>query len=168
MTLIVYYRIYAGDGAIPSNTPAAPGDPFLGRIKALSVPPPYRDTASAVKRTIAKAENIDDRASNMLFLIPYSSKLPMDDADKVTILNCASLRSTQQPLAFVANISDSDSERRRSGLAEPDSKTPSEIQYCTFIQDRPTFLFILIFRLLGGSVLSALRRRFRDPIESSH
>ena len=170
MILIVYYRTYAGDGAIPSKTPAAPDDPFLGRIKALSVPPPYHDTAGAVKRTIAKMERINDRASTSLFISPYS-KLPMRDADKLTILNRAGPGSTpQEPLAFVAEILDSerrilesegtsipDSTRRalESGgmdrpenSAEPDSKTSSEIQYRTFIKDL-TFLFVLISRLFG-------------------
>ena len=43
-----YYRIFAEDGAIPTKTSATPGDPFLGRIKAISVPPPH--TAKAVKQ----------------------------------------------------------------------------------------------------------------------
>ena len=38
--LLVYYRIYADDGAIPSKTPVNSSDPFLGRIKVRSVPPP--------------------------------------------------------------------------------------------------------------------------------
>ena len=58
LILIVFYRIYAEDGAVPSKTPT-PGDPFLGRIKARSVPPPHRDTAKAVKLTIARVENIN-------------------------------------------------------------------------------------------------------------
>ena len=169
MILIVYYRTYAGDGAIPSKTPAAPDDPFLGRIDAISVPPPH--TIKAVKHSIAKVENIKNRASTSLFISPYS-KLPMRDADKLTILNRAGPGSTpQEPLAFVAEILDSerrilesegtsipDSTRRalESGgmdrpenSAEPDSKTSSEIQYRTFIKDL-TFLFVLISRLFGG------------------
>ena len=45
--LFVYYRIFAEDGAIPSKIPFAAGDPFLGRIKDISVPPPR--TVKAVK-----------------------------------------------------------------------------------------------------------------------
>jgi hypothetical protein len=81
--LLVYYRIYAEDGAILSRTPV-PGDPFLGRIKAISVPPPH--TANAVKRRIAKVESIKDRMGTSLFLTPYS-KSHISDADKVDILN---------------------------------------------------------------------------------
>jgi hypothetical protein len=105
--LLVYYRIYAEDGIVPSRTPA-PGDPFLGRIKAKSVPPPHRDTAMAVKRTIAKLENIKDRESTSLFLTPYS-QLPMGNADKITNLNQTASgpgSTPQEPLAFVAKCKD--------------------------------------------------------------
>ena len=146
--LPVYYRIYAEDGVIPSKTPIAPGDPFLGRIKVGSVPPPR--TAQTVKRSISKVENIKDRESTTLFLTPYSQS-PMDDAEKVTILNGTGPGSTpQEPLALVAKMSDS--ERRalesegRDGLAiqsssEADTAHP-EIRYCTSNQHSPTFHFI--------------------------
>jgi hypothetical protein len=144
--LLVYYRIYAEDGAIPSRTPVTPGDPFLGRIKVRSVPPPR--IASAVKRSIAKLENIKDRESTSLFLTPYS-QLPMDDAHKVTILNGTGPGSTpQEPLALVAKMSDSErsnlESEERGGLAsaaETDT-TPHEIRYRTSIQHSPTSLFL--------------------------
>jgi hypothetical protein len=145
--LLVYYRIYAEDGAIPSKTNVAPGDPFLGRIKAISVPPPH--TAKTVKRSIAKVECIKDRTSTILFLTPYS-QLPTDDADKVAILNRTGPGSTpHEPLALVAKMSDSErsalESERRGGLssaAEPDTMT-SEIRYRTSIQHCSTFLFVL-------------------------
>ena len=136
--LIVYYRIYALDGAIPSKTPATPSDPFLGRIKARSVPPPHRDTAQAVKFSIAKVENIEDRANARLFLTPYS-QLPMGDADKVTALNRTTGPGStpQEPLAFVANILESALESGgRGGLenaAEPYTTPDLEIRYRTSI-----------------------------------
>jgi hypothetical protein len=150
--LLVYYRIYAEDGAIPSKTPAAPGDPFLGRIKARSVPPPH--TVKAVKRKIAKVEDIKDPTSTSLFLTPYSQS-PMADADKVTILNRTGPGSTpQEPLALVAKMSDSERSAlesgRRGGLTSAESDTkPPEIRYRTSIQHSPTFLFVLTSRLLG-------------------
>ena len=106
LNLLVYYRIYAEDGSIVSKTPAAPDDPFLGRIKARSVAPPH--TAKAVKRSIAKMENIKDRTNTSLFFTPYSQS-PMGDDDKVTILNRTGSGSTpQEPLALVAKMSDSE------------------------------------------------------------
>ena len=143
--LLVYYRIYAEDGAIPSLTPAVPGDSFLGRIEARYVPPPH--TTKAVKRSIAKVENIKDRKNTSLFLTPHS-QTPMRDADKVTILNRTGPGSTpQEPLALVAKMSDSERSALesdgRGGLTsaqavESDS-APQEIRYRTSIQHHPTF-----------------------------
>ena len=151
LILSVYYRVYAEDGSIPSKTPAAPGDPFLGRIKARLVPPPH--TAKAVKRCIAKMENIKDRTSTTLFLTPYSQS-PMADNDKVTILSRIGPGSTpQEPLALVAKLSDSErsdlESERRGGLAnaaEPAGDTG--IRYRTSIQHSPTFNFVTS-QLLG-------------------
>ena len=138
---LVYYRIYAEDGAIPLKTPVIPGDLYLGRIKARSVPPPR--TVKVVKLSIAKAENIkfEDHTSTTLFLTPYSQS-PMDDADKVTIINGTGPGSTaQEPLALVAKMSDSERDAlesgERSGLtsaAEADT-----IRYGTSIQHSPTY-----------------------------
>ena len=141
--MIVYYRIYAEDGALPSKTAFSPGDPFVGRIKFGSVPPPR--TAKNVKRSIAKEENIKDRERTSLFLTPYS-QAPMDDAAKITILNGTGPGSTpQEPLVLVAKMSEHERSNlefgRRPGgglanAAEPDT-TPSGIRYSTSIQNSP-------------------------------
>ena len=86
VNFVVYYRIYAEDGGIPSKTPVTSSDPYLGRIKVESVPPPR--TAKTVKRSIAKLENIKDRTSTTLFPTLFIES-PMDDAEKVTILNAS-------------------------------------------------------------------------------
>ena len=145
--MIVFYRIYAEDGALPSNMPVSPGDPFLGRIKYTSVPPPR--TARTVKRCIANMENIENRESTSLFLTSYSQS-PMDDTDKVSILNGTGPGFTpQEPLAFVAKMSDSErsdlESGRRGGLtsaAEPGTTTPG-IRYGTSIQHSP-FIFVTL------------------------
>ena len=142
-------------------TPVAPGDPFLGRIKARSVPPPR--TVKAVKRSIAKVENIKDRESTTLFLTPCSQS-PMDDAEKVIILNGIGPGSKlQEPLALVANMSNSERSALgsdgRGGLAsaaEPDT-APPEIQYRMSIQYCLTSF--CNFSTVGGSLLSALRQQ---------
>ena len=162
MKLLVYYRIYAEDGAIPSRIPAALGNPFLGRIKARSVVPPY--TVQNVKRSIAKVEDIEDRTITSLFLTPHNQS-PMNDADEFTILNRAGSGSTpQEPLALVAKMSDSERSSLESGgrgelgsAAETDTTHP-KIRYRTSIQHSPTFLFLNI-STVGGSVLSALLRQ---------
>ena len=138
MILLVYYRIFVEDGAIPSKAPATPDDPFLGCIKAKSVPPPYRDTAQAVKRTIAKVEKIENRTNSSLFLTPYSQS-PMGNTDKV------GWRSTsQEPLAFVARISDSERSALESGGRDRVAAEP-EIRYRMSYHNFPTFLFVMTF-----------------------
>ena len=134
---LVYYKIYAADGAIPSSTPIFPGDPFVGRIKLSSVPPPR--TAKTVKCSIAKVENIKERESTSLFLTPYSQS-PMDDTDKIAIIDGTGPGSTsQEPLALVANMSDSERSELESGrkgglanTAEPETMPPG-IRYGTSI-----------------------------------
>ena len=92
-------------------------------------------------------ENIKERESTTLYLTPYSES-PMDDTEKVTILNGTGPGSTaQEPLALVAKMSDSErsameSDGRVGLVAEPNT-TPSVsgIRYCTSIQHSPTSLF---------------------------
>ena len=138
--LIVYYRIFAEDGAIPSKTPCDPRNSFLGRIKARSVPPPHNDTAQGIKRNISKVENIKDISRTSLFLTPYSQS-PMGNADKVNRTGPGS--TPEEPLAFVASVSDSEQSALELGglesAAQPDT-TSLEIRYRTFIQNSPTFL----------------------------
>ena len=131
--LLVYYRIYAEDGAILSKIPT--GYPFVGRIKARSVPPPH--TVKAVKHSIAKVEGIKNPTSSGLFLTPCSQS-PMGDADIVNILKGTGPGSTpQEPLALVAKMSDSDRSTLESGrdveLAEADTSSPG-IRYRTSVR----------------------------------
>jgi hypothetical protein len=165
VNLLVYYRIYAEDGAIPSKAPVDSGNPFLGRIKARSVAPPH--TVQNVKSSIANVEDIKDRTiTTTLFLTPHSQS-PMNDAEEITIVNRTGPGSMpQEPLALVAKMSVSERSALESVLEGKDelaSATDSEsepdttIRYRTSIQHPPTFLFINI-STVGGSILSALQR----------
>jgi len=137
--MIVYYRIYAEDGALPSNRPVSPGDPFLGRIEVGCVPPPTPHTAKSVKRCIAKVENLKDSESTILYLTPYTQS-PLDDAEKVAILKGNGPGSTpQEPLELVSKMSDSERNALESdgrvGLAnaaQPNT-TPSDIRYLYYL-----------------------------------
>ena len=149
--MLAYYRIYAEDGAIPSKTPVAPGDPFIGRINARSVPPPH--TAEAIKFRIAKVEdiNLNDPTCLSLFLSPYNQS-PLDDTEKVNILDRTGVGSTsEEPLALVAKLSDSERSTlesgRRGGLTNAEPLPVS--QYRSSIQYSSTFLIVLTSRLLG-------------------
>jgi hypothetical protein len=138
VNLLVYYRIYADDGAIPSKAPVAPDDPFLGRIIAKYVPPPRN--VKAVKRSIANVENIKHRERTSLFLTPYSES-PMDDADMFTIHNRGTGPGSkpQEPLALVAKMSDSERSALesdgRGGFASTSKPgaTPPDIRHGTSI-----------------------------------
>ena len=109
------------------------------------MPPPR--TVKAVKRSITKVENIklNGGESTSLLLTPYSQS-PMDDADKVTILNGTYPGSTpQEPLALVAKMSgsersamESDERGELASVAEFDA----EIQYRMFIQHSLTLLLL--------------------------
>ena len=123
------------------------------------MPPPRN--VEAVKGSIAKVENIKDRESTSLFLTPFSQS-PMNDNEKITILNGTGPGSTpQEPLALVAKMSDSERSAMESdgrvGLANAagSNTTLPEIRYGMSIQHSPTLLFLTV----GRSVLSALRRR---------
>ena len=112
-----------------------------------------------MKRSIAKAENIEDLKKTSLFLSPFSQS-PLDDAVKVTIHNLTDPGSTpEKPLAFVATMSDS--ERRRGGLAMAASTESDDVRYGKSIQhsESPNFLFVLTSFCVGGSILYALLRR---------
>ena len=147
--LLVYYRIYAEDGAIPSKTPVAPSDPFLGRIKVKSVPPPR--TVRAVKYSIGNVENIQDRENASLFLTPYSQS-PMGDAEKVVIPNHTQAgpgSTPQEPVALVAKMSDSERSALvsdgRSGFqvaSTSELPTPPDIRCGTSIQHSLSFIFV--------------------------
>ncbi|KAJ7070460.1 hypothetical protein B0H15DRAFT_917920 [Mycena belliarum] len=54
----VYYRVYTPDGAIPLRTPADAGNPFIGRVKATTVPPPHN--VLSLKRALSAAEGLAD------------------------------------------------------------------------------------------------------------
>ena len=156
--LLVYFQIYAGDGAIPSMTPVASSNPFLGCIKARSVAPPH--TVQTVKLSIANVENIKDCTSTSLFLTPYGQS-PMGDTGKVAILNRTGPGSMQQePLALVAKMSglerralESEGRGELANATEPDTRPPG-IRYRTSIQHSYFSLHNIL--TVEGSVLSTL------------
>ena len=84
-------------------------------------------------------ENIKDREDTTLFLTLHSQS-PMDDADKITILNGTGPGSTpQEPLALVAKMSDSERSvlesegRAGQASAAEHHTTPPDIRYGTSI-----------------------------------
>ncbi|KAJ6486962.1 hypothetical protein C8R45DRAFT_930529 [Mycena sanguinolenta] len=82
----VYYRVYASYGAIPSKRAPDSTQPFIGSIKATSVPPPLN--VASLKRTLVHAEGIPDLLSRRSQLYHHflGAETPMADADTVEIL----------------------------------------------------------------------------------
>ncbi|KAJ7894407.1 hypothetical protein B0H14DRAFT_2683008 [Mycena olivaceomarginata] len=89
----VHYRVYAPDGVIPSKTGSDSNQPFIGRIKAMSVPPPH--TAASLQRALAHAERIPDPLGvrARLYRRP-SDQTPIDDAAEMSILGASAIAST--------------------------------------------------------------------------
>lgn len=140
-TYVVYYRLYAEDGAIPTKTAGQlhDCDPYVGRIKAKAVAPPH--TVASVKRCIAKQENFADLAGQRTVLfLTNSSQSCMDSTHKLSILDRTGPGSNpQEPLAVVILGILSESERKRIGAASVDCRkrgletvgsSGGEIHYC--------------------------------------
>jgi hypothetical protein len=126
----VYYRVYAPDGAIPSKTAPDPSNPFIGRIKATSVPPPL--DAASLKRTLAQAEGIPDLGGwrTDLYRLP-SHQAPMDDTEKVSILGLGTgigLTATDAlALVFIDDLTDEE----KHEIPQIHEKPAEEVaQYC--------------------------------------
>lgn len=134
----VHYRVYAEDGPIPSKTSTLPDDPFLGRVKAMSIAPPH--TVVSIVRGLMTIENIEDSTPASLFLTP-SSQSPMDSAGKVTILHRSGAGfMPQEPLALVVKLSDAE----RSNLELPTMDELSRnSEHGPHVKYRTPILFIM-------------------------
>ena len=79
----VYYLVYDDDGEIVSKTSFDENNPSLGRVKTLSVPPPY--TASSLKNCIIKSEDLSGH--NVQLFEDGASNSAMNDSDALTFLS---------------------------------------------------------------------------------
>jgi hypothetical protein len=79
----VYYRVYDYDGGAVSKTSFDEDDPSLGRVNALSVPPPH--TASCLKNFIIRSEGISGH--NVQLFEDEGSESAMKDSDALTLLS---------------------------------------------------------------------------------
>ncbi|KAJ7753540.1 hypothetical protein B0H16DRAFT_769498 [Mycena metata] len=98
----VYYRVYAPDGAIPSKTATDVNNPFVGRIRAKSVPPPLN--VASLKRTLAHAEGLPDPLGLRSALYRFSlDQTPMDEAEKISdsLLGTGNLFTPENALTLV-------------------------------------------------------------------
>ncbi|KAJ6528730.1 hypothetical protein DFH09DRAFT_1185606 [Mycena vulgaris] len=85
MPRYVYYRVYAPDGAIPSKTAPDRGNPFIGRVKATSVPPPHN--LLSLKRTLGEAEGLPDSTGGRTSIYALASATnALEGTDPVALL----------------------------------------------------------------------------------
>ncbi|KAF7336231.1 hypothetical protein MVEN_02171000 [Mycena venus] len=125
----VYYCVYAPDGPIYSKRASDPSQPFIGRIKATSVPPPL--IVASLKRTLAHAERIPDPLGLRTDLYRLSSdQIPMDDAEAVPILGggntIASTAADALTLVFVDELDDEEKQDIPRVEATQQSESPAD------------------------------------------
>ncbi|KAJ7165512.1 hypothetical protein C8R43DRAFT_1061440 [Mycena crocata] len=127
----VYYRVYTPDGAIPSMTAPDPGNPFIGRIKATSVPPPQ--TVLSLKRALGKAENLPDPEGcrTSIYELPSQAD-PLGCTEKIAIIEEAGVGATPATalaLVFNQELSEKEKERCLSNPKAARSYTPEYVYY---------------------------------------
>ncbi|KAJ7252331.1 hypothetical protein C8J57DRAFT_1351596 [Mycena rebaudengoi] len=94
----VYYRVYTLDGML--HCKKHDQNPFIGRIKAISVPPPH--TVASLKRVLVQAEGLPDPSGNLTGLFQTrEARKPMVTNARVDILNGDLGATTQTPVALV-------------------------------------------------------------------
>ncbi|KAJ7106434.1 hypothetical protein C8R43DRAFT_963401 [Mycena crocata] len=95
----IYYRLYAPDGSIPSKSPADPQKPFIGRIPAISIPPPHNVTS--LKRFIVDAEGLSDPdgTRTALYLSP-GAFTAMDPTTRVPLLGTSPFPGSTPETAY--------------------------------------------------------------------
>lgn len=150
----VYYRVFANDGAIRSNSSASTGDPFLGCIKAKAVAPPHN--VSSVIQCLTRCENVDGKATNASLFLTPSSQTSMDGSGKISILQRSGAGSIpEDPLALLLNVSGVDRQRLEAAASDNTHNTDNDIdqsdsepRYCTYVH-----LIIIISLLLTAILL---------------
>ena len=171
--LLVYKRIYAEDGAILSKTPVFPGDPFLGASKLY---PCRLPTLSKLWNTALQKLRTSKTGQTLVSSFHPTANHPC--AKEFTIRNCIGLGSTLTPSPRCKDVRFRT--KRREAPWSPkggvDLRVLQSLVHRQRVQRsdivRPfntllLFLFVLTSQLLGGSVLSTLRRRLWNAIESS-
>ncbi|KAJ7686277.1 hypothetical protein B0H17DRAFT_1072205 [Mycena rosella] len=118
------YRVYAPDGAIPARKAPDPGNPFIGRIKATSVPPPHN--VLSLKRALGKAEGLlDPSGCRTLIYRLHSATLPEDATARVSLLGpgLGETPETAVALVFHGDLSKLEYEARCSPSVEEAART---------------------------------------------
>ncbi|KAF8205225.1 hypothetical protein K438DRAFT_1964311 [Mycena galopus ATCC 62051] len=95
----VYYSVYAPEGMLRwlKNSQE---NPFVGRIKATSVPPPH--TIASLKRALVQAEGLPDSIGDLTALFQTrDSRTPLATTARVNIFNGDVGATAKTPMALV-------------------------------------------------------------------
>ncbi|KAJ7141774.1 hypothetical protein C8R43DRAFT_1200798 [Mycena crocata] len=116
----IFYRFYSPSAAIVSRNAFDPTDPFLGRIKLTSIPPPR--TIDCLKRCLAHAENLVDPTNQRIELYPtICGDSPVLD-DTLSVVGGDFGSSPQSALALVLRQDLSTAEKANvGGIQVPDN-----------------------------------------------
>ncbi|KAJ6512341.1 hypothetical protein DFH09DRAFT_1197249 [Mycena vulgaris] len=101
----VYYRVYGLDGPIRPKGEYGGSHPFIGRIKATSVPPPH--TVASLKRALVQAEDLPDPNGELSGLFQSNeARTAMSAAMRVAILtgDIGATPETAFALVFLAEL----------------------------------------------------------------
>ncbi|KAJ6489912.1 hypothetical protein C8R45DRAFT_992127 [Mycena sanguinolenta] len=96
----VYYQVYAPEGMLRWLKNPCQKNPFVGRIKATSVPPPL--TAASLKRAIVQAEGLPDPLGDLTILFQTrDAQKAMDTSARVDIFGPGLGATINTPVALV-------------------------------------------------------------------
>ncbi|KIK04846.1 hypothetical protein K443DRAFT_92290 [Laccaria amethystina LaAM-08-1] len=124
---LVYYRIYARDGAIETNNRIYSNDEFLSRIFTKSVAPPH--TVASLKKHLCKTEGFAHSWRYSSLFASLSDKEATLDAEFISLFDPSGPGSSEHdPVALVVY----DNRARKSIAANlknlpkrPDARNPS-------------------------------------------
>ena len=89
----VYYRVFFDGGAVPTQHPATPDDPFLGRVLATSIAPP-RNVDSITCGLMTHEDVVNHRDQSIGLYSTESGLSTVIDNSGIDILNHAGTGST--------------------------------------------------------------------------
>nr|GAT55944.1 predicted protein [Mycena chlorophos] len=112
----IHYRLYTSSGALPSFT-AFSDDPFLGRLRTRSVPPPH--TVATLKRCLRAAEGYADGA--FALYERYDEEEAMDDGQRVAVVSLESIGRTAETALALLLVDDTVRTRVPAGWVPPSS-----------------------------------------------
>ncbi|KAJ7491366.1 hypothetical protein B0H11DRAFT_2008826 [Mycena galericulata] len=136
----VYYRVYSLNGAIPSKTALNPGNPFMGRITARSIPPPH--TVTSLKRCLVKAENFTDPDGSRMVLYPSNDAPGALDSSQAVAIRGAEMPNGATPETAFALVLQED-------LTENENAAINQMDLSSRCEADPKYLYYQLYTQTG-------------------